>query len=104
MLTQTLISLRRPVHVAACGPMCNICSSGLTLAEAAADLHGRIPLAILAGEELVVPLEGVALVAEVLDDRLLGQAEAGRGVAPVSPVLRLRGRHAHCGADREEEP
>lgn len=71
-------------------------SEDLTLAEAATDLHGRVPLAVLTGEELVVPLEGVALVAEVLDDRLLGQAAAGRRVAAVAPVLRLRGWRAHC--------
>ena len=67
------------------------------MAEAAADLHGRVPLPVLAGEELVVPFEGVPLVTEVLDDGLLGQAMAGCGVTPVSPVLRLRWGRTHYG-------
>lgn len=59
--------------------------------ESAADLHGAVPLAILAGEELVVSLQSVTLVAEVLDDGLLGEAGAGRRVTAVAAVLRLSG-------------
>lgn len=60
---------------------------GQTLRKSAANLHGAIPLAILASEELVVALQSVALVAEVLDDCFLGESVAGRWVAAVAPVL-----------------
>lgn len=60
-----------------------------TLCESAADLHGTIPLAVLAGEELVVSLQGVALITEVLDDGLLREAVARRRVTAVAPVLWL---------------
>lgn len=59
--------------------------------EPAADLHGAVPLAVLAGEEPVVALEGVALVAEVLNDGFLGELVAGRRVTAVAPILRLSG-------------
>jgi len=62
-----------------------------TLCESAADLHGAVPLAVLAGEELVVALQSVSLVAEVFDDGLLGEAVAGRRVTAVAPVLWLSG-------------
>lgn len=59
--------------------------------EAAADLHGAVPLAILAGEEPIVALQGVALVAEVLDDSFLGELVAGRWVTAVAPIFWLSG-------------
>lgn len=62
-----------------------------TLRKPTADLHGTVPLAVLAGEELVVGLQSVALVAEVLDDRFMGEAVAWRRVAAVAPVLRFSG-------------
>ena len=65
------------------------------MCEAAADLHGTVPLAVLAGEELVVALQSVSLVAEVLDDGLLGEAVAGRRVTAVAPVLWLGGGRTH---------
>lgn len=66
------------------------------MCESAANLHGAVPLAVLAGEELVVPLQSVALVAEVLDDGLLGEAVAGRRVTAVAAVLWLSGGRTHC--------
>lgn len=63
-----------------------------TLAESAADLHGSVPLSILTGEELVVSLQSVALVTEVLNNGLLGEAVAGGRVTAVAPILWLRGR------------
>lgn len=57
-----------------------------TLCESAADLHGAIPLAVLAGEKLVVSLQGVALITEVFDDGLLREV-AGRWVTAVAPIL-----------------
>lgn len=65
------------------------------MCEPAADLHGAVPLAVLASEELVVPLQSVALVAEVLDDGLLGEAVAGRRVTAVAPVLWFSGGRTH---------
>ena len=65
------------------------------MGESTANLHRSVPLAVLAGEELVVSLQSVALVTEVLDDGLLGEAVAGRGVAAVAPVLRLGGGQTH---------
>lgn len=69
------------------------------MCEPTADLHGRVPLPVLAGEELVVALERVALVTEVLDDCFVGEPVAGRRVAAVTPVLRLRGRQTHVVAE-----
>lgn len=57
------------------------------MCKSAANLHGAIPLAILASEELVVALQSVALVAEVLDDCFLGEPVAGRWMTAVAPVL-----------------
>lgn len=65
------------------------------MCESAADLHGTVPLAVLAGEELVVALQSVALVTEILDDGLLGEAVAGGWVTAVAPVLWLSGGRAH---------
>lgn len=62
-----------------------------TLCESTADLHGTVPLAVLAGEELVVCLQSVALVTEVLDDRFMGEVVTGRRVAAVAPILRFSG-------------
>lgn len=61
------------------------------MCESTANLHGTVPLAILAGEELVVALQSVALVAEVLDDCFLGEVVAGRRVTAVAPVLWFSG-------------
>lgn len=61
------------------------------MCESAANLHGTVPLAILAGEELVVALQSVALVTEVLDDCFLGEAVAGRRVTAVAPILWFSG-------------
>lgn len=61
------------------------------MCESAADLHGTVPLAILAGEELVVTLQSVALVTEILNDCFMGQAVAGRRVTAVAPVLWFSG-------------
>lgn len=77
-------------------------SRGLTLScQSAADLHGAVPLAVLAGEELVVALQSVALVTEVLDDSLLGEAVAGRRVTAVAPVLWFSRGRTHCEANRD---
>lgn len=62
-----------------------------TLCKSTADLHGTVPLAVLAGEELVVCLQSVALVTEVLDDRFMGEVVTGGRVAAVAPILRFRG-------------
>lgn len=62
-----------------------------TLCESAANLHGAIPLSVLTGEELVVSFQSVALVTEVLDDSLLGEAVARRWVTAVSPILWFSG-------------
>lgn len=75
---------------------------GVTWAEAAGDLHGYVPLPILTGEELVVPLQSVALVTEVLYHGLLGEAGAGGRVAPVPSVLWLRGGGTHWGREERE--
>lgn len=68
---------------------------GRTLSESAADLHGSVPFSVLAGEELVVSFQSVAFVTEVLDDRLLGEAVAGGGVAAVASVLWFGGGRTH---------
>lgn len=73
------------------------------MCETAADLHGTVPLAVLAGEEFVVALQSVALVAEILDDGFLGEAVAGRWVAAVAPVLWLSGRRAHWEEAEQKE-
>ena len=65
-----------------------------TLADTA-DLHGQVPLSVLAGQVLVVPLQDEALVTEVLDDSALGQAAAGGWVAGVAPVLWFQRRKTH---------
>lgn len=65
------------------------------MCESAANLHGTIPLAVLAGEELVVALQSIALVTEVLDDSLLGEAVAGRWVTAIAPVLWFSGGRTH---------
>lgn len=78
----------RPVGFLICTFYCDRQPDG-TFCEPAADLHGAVPLAVLAGEESVVALQGVALVAEVLDDSFLGELVAGRRVTAVAPVLRL---------------
>lgn len=67
---------------------------GLTLAQMAANLHGRIPLPILAGAVIVLPFQGIALITEVLDHGALSQPTARGRVAVVATVLRLAGRLA----------
>lgn len=61
---------------------------GLTLAHAA-DLHGTVPLAILAGQVVVVSAENEAVVAEELDHGAVGKHPTGGRVAGVASVLRL---------------
>ena len=61
------------------------------MCESAADLHGTVPLAVLAGEELVVSFQGVTLVTEVLDDGVMGERATGRWVAAVAPILWFSG-------------
>lgn len=61
---------------------------GLTLAHAA-DLHGAVPLAILAGQVVVVSAENEAVVAEELDHGAVGKHPTGGRVAGVASVLRL---------------
>lgn len=78
----------RPVGFLICTFYCDGQPDG-TFCKPAADLHGAVPLAVLAGEESVVALQGVALVAEVLDDSFLGELVAGRRVTAVAPILRL---------------
>lgn len=73
------------------------------MCEPAANLHGAVPLAVLAGEEFVVPLQSVALVTEVLDDSLLGEAVAGRRVTAVAPVLWFSGGRTHWEEAEEIE-
>lgn len=63
----------------------------------AADLHGRPPLAILAGQVFVVALQHVAFCTQVLDDTACRQGVfAGPGVANVAAILWLWGQRAHC--------
>lgn len=78
----------RPVGFLICTFYCDRQPDG-TFCEPAADLHGAVPFAVLAGEESVVALQGIALVAEVLDDSFLGELVAGRRVTAVAPILRL---------------
>lgn len=61
------------------------------MCETAANLHGTVPLSVLAGEKLVVSLQSVALITEVLYDGLLGEAVAGSRVTAVAPVLGFSG-------------
>lgn len=61
------------------------------MCKSTGDLHGAVPLAVLAGEELVVGLQSVALVTEVLDDRFMGEVVTGRRVTAVAPVLWFSG-------------
>lgn len=74
---------------------------GQTLGESTANLHWSVPLAVLAGEELVVSLQSVALVTEVLNDGLLGEAVARGGVTAVAPVLWFSGGRTHWGDSRD---
>lgn len=67
------------------------------MAESAANLHGSIPLSVLAGEELVISFQSIALVTEVLNDGLLGETVAGGGVTAVAPVLWLGGGRTRWG-------
>lgn len=62
-----------------------------TLCKSTTDLHGTVPLAVLAGKELVVCLQSVAFIAEVLDDRFMGEVVTWRWVAAVAPILRFSG-------------
>lgn len=68
----------------------------------ATDLHGFLPLSVLAGTVFVVPLERVALVAEVLDDCALAEPATRSRVTGVAAVLWLTGRLAIWrGKDRK---
>lgn len=71
------------------------------MGESTANLHWSVPLAVLAGEELVVSLQSVALVTEVLNDGLLGEAVARGGVTAVAPVLWFSGGRTHWGDSRD---
>lgn len=62
----------------------------------AADLHGRLPLAILTCQVFVVPLQHVAFRTQVFDDTACYQGvSAGSGVADVATIFWLRGQGTH---------
>lgn len=73
------------------------------MCKSTADLHGTVPLAVLAGEELVVCLQSIALVAEVLDDCFMGEVVTRRRVTAVAPVLRLSGRRTSWDKDKAKD-
>lgn len=74
----------------------------VVLGWVAGDGQGRVPIAILADAELVLPVQGVALVAVVLDSRALGKAVAGGGVAGVAAVLWFAGWSTSYTRRRQE--
>lgn len=62
-----------------------------TLCKSTANLHRGVPLPVLAGQELVVSLQSIALITEIFNDSFLGEVVTGRGVAAVAPVLWFSG-------------
>lgn len=66
-----------------------------TLFQEAAELQLAVPLAKLARQVLVIPLQDVAFVAEILDDGAVRESSTRRRVADVASVLRLVRRLAH---------
>ncbi len=67
-----------------------------TLHRVTADLHGRLPLSVVTGSELVSSFQNVTLITEVLNHGTLGQSVARQGVAFISTVLRLTWWLTNC--------